>query len=89
MSRAIADALDHLADRLDQLTAKVEEAAKRPTPVSYRPRVVADITGISYDRVLELIHEGQLGHVPVGRLLLVPHDEVMAYIERNRISPTQ
>jgi excisionase family DNA binding protein len=71
-----AEALDKLTRRI----AALEKAAKAPDRRSWRPREVAQMTGVSYDKVLELIEDGELGSFKVGRLNLVPDTDLQAFI---------
>lgn len=69
-------AINALTERIAQL----EKAAKKPPRRAWRPREVADMTGIEYTRVLELIHTGRLGAVKDGRLHVVPDTEVQRFL---------
>lgn len=71
-----ADALDRLTDRIKRL----EKAAKSPARRAWRPREVAEMTGIEYKVVLELIHSGDLGAVKVGRLHVVPDTALQEFL---------
>lgn len=82
MSAALVEAVTKLADRI----ARLEKAAKTPERVSWRPREVAKRTGLSYEVVLELIHDGHLGAVQVGRLHLVPEREVQRLLGTGQIA---
>jgi excisionase family DNA binding protein len=72
----LVDAIEKLTDRI----ARLEKAAKKPERQAWRPREVADMTGIEYEKVLELIHEGVIGHVTVGRLHVVPDAELQRFL---------
>lgn len=72
----LAQAVDRLTERI----ARLEKAAKAPTRVSWRPREVADMTGIEYTRVLELIHTGRLRAIKDGRLHVIPDDELKRFL---------
>ncbi|WP_033288290.1 helix-turn-helix domain-containing protein [Amycolatopsis jejuensis] len=78
MSTALVEAVEKLTDRISRL----EKAAKAPVRVAWRPREVAQMTGLSYKQVLELIHEGLLGAVQDGRLHVVPDVELQRYLAR-------
>jgi excisionase family DNA binding protein len=69
---AVLAAIEKLADRL----ARLEKAVKAPPRKAWKPREVAAMTGLSYDTVLELIHDGTLRAVQVGQVYTVPDSEV-------------
>lgn len=63
-------------EKLTEQMARLEKAVKAPPRKSWAPREVAAMTGLSYDKVLELIHDGTLRAVPVGQIYTVPDAEV-------------
>lgn len=78
-------ATDRLAAALaDLLTAVQSTADEKLTPpptgvlprITWRPREVAKMTGLTYDHVLELIHAGEIRSVQHGRAYLVPDAEL-------------
>lgn len=69
-------AIQELTDRI----ARLEKAAQQPARQAWRPREVADLTGIRYEQVLELIKDGQLGAVMAGRLHIVPDAELQRFL---------
>jgi excisionase family DNA binding protein len=74
-----------LAAAVDKLTreiAALKKAAQAPPRVAYRPREVAELTGVGYEVVLQLIHSGELGSVPAGRLHVVPAVELERFLAR-------
>ncbi len=75
---AVAAALERLTDRIDRL----EKAVKAPPRKSWKPREVATMTGLGYDTVLELIHEGALRATKVGQLYVIADDEVDRFLGR-------
>ena len=75
----LTDVLDKLTELIDRV-ASLETAAKAPPRQAWRPREVADMTGIGYEVVLQLIHDGQLRAVKAGRLHVVPDAEVQRYL---------
>ncbi|WP_435582875.1 excisionase family DNA-binding protein [Amycolatopsis thermoflava] len=76
-------------DRLTERIARLERAAKKPPRRAWRPREVAAMTGIGYERVLELIHSGELGHIKEGRLHVVPDAEVQRYLAAAQTNQTE
>jgi excisionase family DNA binding protein len=68
----VVAAIEKLADRI----ARLEKAAKAPPRMAWKPREVAAMTGLSYDTVLELIHDGTLRAVQVGQRYIVTDSEV-------------
>ncbi|MER6765622.1 MULTISPECIES: helix-turn-helix domain-containing protein [Amycolatopsis] len=79
MSRELVEAVEKLTARI----ARLEKAAKQPARIAWRPREVAEMTGLSYLEVLRLIREGRLGSIPEGRLHVVPESEVQRYLAEN------
>jgi len=75
---AILTALKEILDRLTRL----EKAVKQPPRTAWRPREVADQTGIGYEVILDLIKSGALGSVPAGRLHVVPDEELKRFLAR-------
>jgi excisionase family DNA binding protein len=75
MTSAIGD-LANLVGQLVTQVARLEKAVKAPERKAWKPREVAAMTGLGYDTVLELIHEGRLRAVQVGQLYIVPTSEV-------------
>jgi len=67
-------------ERLTERIARLEKAVKSPPRSAWRPREVADQTGISYEEVLKLIHSGELGSISVGRLHVVPDAELKRFL---------
>jgi excisionase family DNA binding protein len=80
---AVLAAVEKLAERI----ARLEKAVKAPPRTAWRPREVAAQTGISYDEVLKLIHSGELGSVPAGRLHVVPDEELKRFLARGVKQP--
>lgn len=72
----IVAALEKLTERI----ARLEKAVRKPPRTAWRPSEVADQTGISYKEVLELIKGGALGAIPVGRLYIVPNEELQRFL---------
>jgi excisionase family DNA binding protein len=75
---AVLAAVEKLTERI----ARLEQAVKAPPRTAWRPREVAEQTGIRYEEVLKLIHSGELGSVPAGRLHVVPDEELKRYLAR-------
>jgi excisionase family DNA binding protein len=71
--------LGHLESQFRALPAGQDG---QPARVAYRPREVAEMTGLSYDVVLELIHAGELQAITVGRLHVVPAASITALLAR-------
>ena len=71
-------AIEKLAERM----ARLEKAVKAPPRKSWKPSEVADMTGLSYKTVLELIHDGTLRAVPVGQIYTVPDSEVERWLAK-------
>jgi excisionase family DNA binding protein len=78
MSAALVAAIAELREQIKRL----EKAARQPERKAYRPREVAELTGIGYEVVLELIHAGELDAVTVGRLHVVPAESVATFLAR-------
>ncbi|WP_432846030.1 excisionase family DNA-binding protein [Amycolatopsis sp. CA-161197] len=78
MTAALVAAVEELAERIKRL----EKAAAAPVRVAWKPREISQMTGIKYQTVLDLIHNGELGHVPAGRLHVVPDEELQRYLSR-------
>jgi excisionase family DNA binding protein len=78
MSAALVEAIRELSREVQAL----KQAAQQPARQAWRPREVADLTGIRYEVVLQLIHSGELGSVPAGRLHVVPDVELQRYLSR-------
>jgi excisionase family DNA binding protein len=76
VSRDLVEALDRLTERITCL----ERAAKKPPRIAWRPREVAEMTGLSYGQVMDAIHAGRLGAVKDGRLHVVPDAEVQRFL---------
>jgi excisionase family DNA binding protein len=55
-------------------------------PRLYSVDVVAERLNIGRTLVFALIQHGQLDSVKIGRRRLVPHDDLVAYIERIKAS---
>lgn len=77
---AIAAAIERLSERI----ARLEKAVKAPPRKSWKPREVAAMTGLGYDTVLELIHEGTLRATKVGQLYVIADDEVDRFLGRRK-----
>jgi excisionase family DNA binding protein len=69
-------------DNLTAAVARVEKAVKSPPRTGYRPREVAEMTGIGYEAVLELIKAGELDAIQVGRLHVVTAASVERFMAR-------
>lgn len=54
-----------------------------------RPMEVAEVLGIGRSRAYELIREGQLPTVRLGRSVRVPADRLREWIEANTDEPMQ
>jgi excisionase family DNA binding protein len=80
VSRELVEAVDRLTERI----ARLEKAAKKPARISWRPREVATMTGLSYSQVMKAIHEGRLFAVPEGRLHVVPDTALQEFL---RVDP--
>ncbi|HYQ69665.1 helix-turn-helix domain-containing protein [Actinophytocola sp.] len=78
MSAAIVEAIEQLKSEVKAL----KKAGRMPERMAYRPREVAALTGLRYEVVLELIHAGELQAITVGRLHVVPHASVLAFLAR-------
>jgi len=48
--------------------------------LAFRPREVAESLGMSYDRVLELIHEGRLRAKKEGQHYVIPRAAIEDYL---------
>jgi excisionase family DNA binding protein len=80
MSAAILAALEKLTTAVQRL----DKAVRQPERRAYRPAEVAEMTGIGYEVVLDLIHAGELQALKVGRLHVVPSvaiDQLLARAE--------
>jgi excisionase family DNA binding protein len=67
-------------ERLTERIAHLEKAVKAPPRKSWKPREIAAMTGLGYDTVLELIHEGTLRATKVGQLYVVSDEEVDRFL---------
>lgn len=76
---SLVAAIERLTDRIAQL----EKAVKAPQRKSWKPREIAAMTGLGYDTVLELIHDGTLRATKVGQLYVVANDEVDRFLGKN------
>jgi excisionase family DNA binding protein len=76
---AIGELVQLVRDLIAQV-ARLEKALSKPPRTAWRPREVADQTGISYNEILGLIKSGALGSVPVGRLYVVPDAELKRFL---------
>jgi excisionase family DNA binding protein len=73
---AVLAAIEKLADRMSRL----EKAVKAPPRKSWKPREVAAMTGLGYDTVLDLIHDGKLAATQVGQIYVVADSEVDRFL---------
>ncbi|GAB3376470.1 excisionase family DNA-binding protein [Amycolatopsis echigonensis] len=78
MNAEIMNLLNELLDRVKRL----EKAAAAPPRKAWKPSEVSKLTGVSYDTVLGLIHAGEIGHVPAGRMHVVPDAELQRWLSR-------
>ncbi|MFJ1765010.1 excisionase family DNA-binding protein [Amycolatopsis sp. NPDC088138] len=69
-------AIERLTDRITRL----EKAVKAPPRKSWKPREIAAMTGLGYDTVLELIHDGTLRAKKVGQLYVVADEEIDRFL---------
>lgn len=49
---------------------------RAPRRIAYSPREVADLTGLTYRKVLDLCVDGRLRHRRAGSLYVIPVDAV-------------
>jgi len=82
VAELIAEVRD-LAERISHLEA-AGPAPAQPPRTAWRVSEVAKSTGISYDQVIAMIKAGEIGHVPAGRLYIVPDEELRAFLARGR-----
>ena len=52
--------------------------------LTYRVSELCRMTGLPKSTLYGLIREGHLEHIRVGRDVLIPADELEAFLERNR-----
>ena len=71
-------------ERLTERIARLEKAVKAPPRKSWKPREVSAMTGLGYDTVLELIHDGTLRATKVGQLYVIADDEVDRFLGKKR-----
>jgi excisionase family DNA binding protein len=50
------------------------------TRQAWNPREVAAALGIGYQKALDLIHDGVIGHVRAGHFILVPDEELKRFL---------
>lgn len=50
--------------------------------LAYRAQEAAELLGIPYRTLLDLIHRGELGHRRAGRYYLVPRAEIERYLQQ-------
>jgi excisionase family DNA binding protein len=50
--------------------------------IGYRPLEVAKALGIGETLARELIRKGEIKSVKIGRVVIVPHAEIDAYLQR-------
>jgi excisionase family DNA binding protein len=54
------------------------------TPLAHRPRDITELTGYSRAFVYQLISDGKLPHIRVGRSVRVMHTDLMAFLDQHR-----
>ncbi|CAI7980247.1 DNA-binding protein, excisionase family [Frankia sp. Hr75.2] len=60
-----------------------------PPPVLYRPEAGAHALGISRARLYQLLRDGAIESVRIGRSRRIPHDALTAYVARLRVEQEQ
>ena len=73
-----------MSDGTEQTTAAVAEtpATNASSPLLLSVVQAARLLGISRNLAYELVHQGRIPHVRLGRRVLVPRDELVDWIER-------
>lgn len=70
------EALQKLTDRI----ARLEKAARQPPRIAWRPREIADMTGLAKDAVYAAIRDGDLAAKQIGRGYVVADTELQRWL---------
>lgn len=54
-------------------------------PLTHRASGISKLTGLSKQYIYKLIADGELPASRIGTAVVVPHDDLVAFIERHRI----
>ena len=67
---------------MSELTPTAQDAVDRLNRLSYSPAEAAEVLGISRSRLYQLLDDGTIASLKLGRRRLVRHEALVALLER-------